>query len=415
MALQRKKNSLSEQDIDMSQSQKSYPHTIKQIFDKYEFVYCWVEGESIKKPAHIFEFNFKLWCRSHNDFIPFHVNFKTLQRLLSYVCEEKIYFATQKFPQTSINRCKSLQDTMTFMENLMHITNRIECPKNNTMYVCTGPQKLHWYSKRFVSATNVDLAAMVHTLNKLLNSLQLTRMEDLHNVFSITNDNLIKKNIFTTLNIPEKIQQWNVKEHIQSEAAKLLKKLKAKDVEVPFGLTWTESDIITAIQFEESKHSIQDGFTADQCRLNNPNGCWKPKTPNVSDDNKYPEKPELIIKLGERRRKVTKLRIQGYRLNGKLLYIKKFQLYYKYWNKEQKEWKWRYNKDYKIDGLCLDVHGYVDVELVPMFYTREIKIIPTEFENEIALRLEIFGHILFNHQQLFALPHIMFQQFYVAI
>eukprot|EP01084_Bolivina_argentea_P112852 201229_1 len=136
MASQRKKMIPREQNMEVSQ--KTYPHSIKQIFDKYEFIYCWVEGESIEQPAHLFEFNFRLWCRSHNYFIPFRVNFKILQRLLDYVCVEKIYFGAQKFPQTSIDRCASLQDTMTFMENLMSITNRIECPKNNTMYVCTG-------------------------------------------------------------------------------------------------------------------------------------------------------------------------------------------------------------------------------------------------------------------------------------
>lgn len=84
-----------------SQSQLNhlqYPDLVQEIFYKYPFVYCWVEGDSIRGAAHQFDFNFKLWLRSNNEPISFYTNFKTLQLLLWYIHKEKIYFATQGFP-----------------------------------------------------------------------------------------------------------------------------------------------------------------------------------------------------------------------------------------------------------------------------------------------------------------------------
>eukprot|EP01084_Bolivina_argentea_P307013 530598_1 len=410
---------------EVSQSQHTYSKDIPEIFNLYDFVYCWVEDDCMHD-ADEFDFSFRLWCRSYNNYIPFHVKLQTLQKLLSYVCEEKIYFAAEGFPPTpkSIERNSSLQQKITFMENLMIITNRVEYQKKvgnvEETYVCKR-RKLHWYSKQLMAATDDDKKAMVNVINKLLNSATLIKEENLYTVSGIDSD------IFKILNIPEEIENCNPKELIQAKANELLNKLKAKkSIELPMGLTWTESDIVTGIEFEESKETIQEGFTANQCRLNNPVACWKPQMEHKEikhsenkprmeqedEEEKYSTNyPELIIKLGRKGTDISKLRIQGYQCNNKLSYISGFEL--RYWEKDENSWLYQNVYD-KYDVSALDSGGYVDVHVSPYFYTRKIQIIPTEYVNEIALRLEIFGPLTFNHRQLLTLSHVKFQQLYVA-
>ena len=84
-----------------SQSQQILPEEwARNTFIKYKFVYCWIEGNSHIGKKNEFNFKFNLWIRSRDDKITFQMNFKALKHILSYVCQEKIYFAAQKLPQS---------------------------------------------------------------------------------------------------------------------------------------------------------------------------------------------------------------------------------------------------------------------------------------------------------------------------
>ena len=67
----------------------------------YDFVYCWIEGVSIIDPASEFCFRCNLRLRSHpsrEESIPFNAPYNVVKRLLSHICNEKIYSATNTFP-----------------------------------------------------------------------------------------------------------------------------------------------------------------------------------------------------------------------------------------------------------------------------------------------------------------------------
>ena len=94
-------------DNSHSQSQaipQQRPEYITRLFNDEatkDFIYCWIEGDTIDNNDDTILFNFKLdlWLRNKSEPIEFYANYKTVNKLLSYIRDEKIYSATQNFPQ----------------------------------------------------------------------------------------------------------------------------------------------------------------------------------------------------------------------------------------------------------------------------------------------------------------------------
>lgn len=168
-------------------------------------------------------------------------------------------------------------------------------------------------------------------------------------------------------------------------------------------------DVVKVIwNYQIGASSCQDGFEPYWCRLNHPDKCWKPDRRDMKLNNSWIRldlKDMAAIpsakdaKDGDKKM-ITKIRIQG--TPGHTAYCKSIWIDYSNdgttWtchNSLDGEIKLIYDKTeenyFGVMDDSKDTDKFAEIQIFPAIHARFIRIRPSEYHNEIALRFDILG------------------------